>query len=35
MAGPVPMCLDAKDKLLRANLSKDNLFCDVLDLVSG
>ena len=35
MAGPVPMCLDAKDKLLDANLSKDNLFCDVLDLVSG
>lgn len=35
MAGPVPMCLDAKDKLLSANLSKDNLFCDVLDLVSG
>jgi len=33
MAGPVPMCIDAKNKLLNANLDINNLYCDVLDLI--
>lgn len=33
MAGPVPMCVDAKDKLIKSNLDINNLYCDVLDLI--